>query len=81
MGGLDDPITITRDRFGIAHVEASTEAAAVFGQGFVQAHDRLFQLELFRRGASGRLAEVFGPRAVDADRFSRRLALAAALRA
>lgn len=75
VGGLDDPITITRDRFGIAHVEASTEAGAVFGQGFVQAHDRLFQLELFRRGASGRLAEVFGPRAVDADRFSRRLAL------
>jgi penicillin amidase len=76
VGGLDDSITITRDRFGIAHVEASTEAGAVFGQGFVQAHDRLFQLELFRRGASGKLAEVFGPRAVDADRFARRLALA-----
>jgi len=75
VGGLDERITVTRDRFGIPHVEASSDAGAVFGQGFVQAHDRLFQLELFRRAASGRLAEVFGPRALDADRFARRLAL------
>ena len=75
VGGLDERITVTRDRFGIPHVEARSDAGAVFGQGFAQAHDRLFQLELFRRGASGRLAEVFGPRALDADRFSRRLGL------
>ena len=75
VGGIDEVVTITRDRFGIPHVEASTDAGAVFGQGFAQAHDRLFQLELFRRAASGRLAEVFGPRALDADRFARRLAL------
>ncbi|MYD66646.1 MAG: penicillin acylase family protein [Chloroflexi bacterium] len=73
--GLDERITVTRDRFGIPHVEARSDTGAVFGQGFAQAHDRLFQLELFRRGASGRLAEVFGPRALDADRFSRRLGL------
>ena len=77
VGGIDEVVTITRDRFGIPHVEASSDAGAVFGQGFAQAHDRLFQLELFRRGASGRLAEVFGPRALDADRFARRLALRA----
>ena len=75
VDGLDAPIAITRDRFGIPHVEAASTAGAVFGQGFVQAQDRLFQLEVFRRAASGRLAEVFGPRALDADRFARRLGL------
>ena len=80
VSGLDQRITVTRDRFGIPHVEARTDAGAVFGQGFAQAHDRLFQLELFRRAASGRLAEVFGPRALDADRFARRLGLTALTR-
>lgn len=75
VDGLDERITVTRDRFGIPHVEAPTDVGAVFGQGFAQAHDRLFQLDLFRRAASGRLAEVFGPRALDADRFARRLGL------
>lgn len=77
VGGLEERITVTRDRFGIPHVNARSDAGAVFGQGFAQAHDRLFQLELFRRAAAGRLAEVFGPRALDADRFSRRLGLSA----
>ena len=75
VAGSAAPIAIVRDRFGVPHVQAGSEADAIFGQGFVQAQDRLFQLELFRRAASGRLAEVAGPRALDADRFARRLGL------
>lgn len=77
VGGLAEPITITRDRFGIPHVDAPSDSGALFGQGYAQAQDRLFQIELFRRAGRGRLAEVFGPRAIDADRFARRLGLTA----
>ena len=76
VAGIDEPVTVTRDRFGVPHVEAATDAGAMFGQGYVQAQDRLFQIDLLRRAAAGRLAEVFGPRALDADRFARRLGLA-----
>ena len=76
VGGIDEGVTVTRDRFGVPHVEAASDLGAAFGQGFVQGQDRLFQLELFRRAAAGRLAEVFGPRALDADRFARRIGLA-----
>jgi penicillin amidase len=76
VDGLERRATITRDRFGVPHVEAASEADAIFGQGFVQAQDRLFQLELFRRAAAGRLAEVLGPSALEPDRFMRRLGIA-----
>ena len=76
VDGLAAPLAIVRDRFGVPHVLAGSEADAIFGQGFVQAQDRLFQLELFRRAGAGRLAEVAGARALDADRFARRLGLA-----
>ena len=76
VDGVEAPVSIVRDRFGVPHVKAGSEADAIFGQGFVQAQDRLFQLELFRRAGSGRLAEVAGARVLEADRFARRLGLA-----
>src|SRR5206468_3247169 len=48
---------------------------AFFGQGYCHAQDRLWQMELTRRLAGGRLAEVFGKEALDVDRFQRRLGL------
>ncbi|MDA1148149.1 MAG: penicillin acylase family protein [Chloroflexi bacterium] len=74
--GLDAPIEVLRDRHGVPHVFARTEADALFGQGYVHAQDRLFQLESMRRTAAGRLAEFGGQPLVEGDRFMRRLGLA-----
>ena len=66
---------VVRDAWGIPHIRAASLADAYAAQGFVHAQDRLWQLELNRRAASGRLAELFGARALEADRFLRRVGL------
>lgn len=65
--GLTEPVEILRDRWGIAHIYAKNEADLFFAQGFNVARDRLFQLELWRRNASGTLAEIQGARALPHD--------------
>src|SRR4029077_8594222 len=70
--GLDDEVVVHRDDWGIPHVRAATAHDAFLGQGFVQAMDRLGQLEYDRRRAHGRWAEVAGPSAVAFDTFARR---------
>lgn len=74
--GLTSPVEVTRDRFGVPHVGAASDAEAMFGLGFVHAQDRLFQMDSLRRFATGRLAEVGGAALVTSDRFMRRLGLA-----
>jgi penicillin amidase len=61
-------VEILRDQWGVAHVFAKQEADGFFGLGYVTAEDRRLQMELLRRRAHGRLAEVFGERWVDSDR-------------
>ncbi len=68
---LDATVEILRDRHGIPHVYAQNEADLWRAQGFTHAQDRLWQMELNRRVAHGRLAELFGEAALDVDRFSR----------
>jgi penicillin amidase len=75
LKALNAPVEIVRDRWGIPHVSARDPLDAFFGQGFCHAQDRLWQMELTRRLASGRLAEVFGKEALDVDRFHRRVGL------
>jgi len=75
LTGLNAPVEIVRDRWGIPHVSARDASDAYFAQGVCHAQDRLWQMELTRRMAAGRLAEVFGPAALDVDRFQRRLGL------
>lgn len=58
---------IIRDMNGIAHVRATNEHDLYFLQGWVHAQDRLFQMDLSRRQASGTLAEVLGPGALGSD--------------
>ena len=77
--GISAPIEIVRDRHGVPHVFAQTSADALFGQGVVHAQDRLFQMDLLRRVAAGRLSEVAGTRALASDRFMRRLGFAHAV--
>jgi len=73
--GLDAPIEILRDRYGIPHIFAKSMADASFGLGYAHAQDRLWQMEMNRRIAAGRLAEVLGPAALPTDRFLRTLGI------
>ncbi|MGW8269472.1 MAG: penicillin acylase family protein, partial [Burkholderiales bacterium] len=73
LAGLKSEITVLRDAWGIPHIYASSIDDAMFGLGFVHAQDRLWQMEMNRRIAAGRLAEILGPRALDTDRFLRTL--------
>jgi penicillin amidase len=71
VGGTDGAIEIYRDAIGVPHVWATSIHDAFFGQGFVHAQDRLWQMEYDRRRSSGRLAEILGPRALTFDIFNR----------
>ena len=75
VAGLKAPVRIERDADGVPTIIADSEEDAAFGLGFVHAQDRLFQMELTRRYAAGRLAEIFGPAALPADKQMRVLGL------
>jgi penicillin amidase len=71
--GLQKPVTVLRDEWGIAHIYAETQDDLFFAQGFVAAQDRLWQMEVWRRTGMGELSEILGPDAVERDRFARLL--------
>jgi penicillin amidase len=71
--GLKAPVEVVRDRWGVPHIYAQSTHDLYFAQGFVIAQDRLWQMEMWRRSAEGRLAEVLGPGAVARDRNARML--------
>ena len=73
LQGLKAAVDIVRDAEDIPHIYAQSAEDAYFALGFVHAQDRLWQLDMNRRIAAGRLAEVLGPNAVGADRFLRTL--------
>ena len=73
--GLEGSIEIRRDRWGMPHVHAASRHDLWFGQGFCFGQDRLWQLDLYRRAAVGRIAEVAGAEALVTDRFLRTLGL------
>ena len=76
LPGLSAPVTVAFDADGIPRIAAANERDAATAMGVLHARDRLFQMELMRRGGSGRLAEVAGPSALRLDRFTRLLGLA-----
>ena len=69
--GLEAPVEVLRDRYGVAYVSAGSLDDLWFAQGFVTAGERLFQLDLALKQANGRLSELFGERTIDDDRFVR----------
>jgi penicillin amidase len=73
--GLSAPATISMDADGVARIRAASESDAAAALGFVHARDRMFQLDMMRRAASGRLAELVGARALPFDREMRVLGL------
>lgn len=58
---------------GIPHIEAANQDDLFFAQGFVQAQDRLFQMDLWRRSVQGRLSEVLGSNFIERDAMTRRM--------
>jgi penicillin amidase len=73
LDGLHAPVDVVRDRWGVPHIDAQNEHDLFFAQGFVQAEDRLFQMDLWRRSVQGRLSEVLGANFVERDAMTRRI--------
>ncbi len=71
VSGLEQPVEVLRDRWGIPHIYAKNQHDLFFAQGFVAAQDRLFQIDLWRRIAVGETAEILGPAALVRDHFAR----------
>ncbi|MCC6875632.1 MAG: penicillin acylase family protein [Sandaracinaceae bacterium] len=69
--GPSAAIEILRDADGVPHIYAQTDADAYYASGYMQAFDRLLQMELTRRRARGTRAELLGPGYVDDDRVAR----------
>ncbi|WP_350285652.1 penicillin acylase family protein [uncultured Croceitalea sp.] len=69
LRGLSSETNVYFDTYGIPHIYGDTEEDAFRVLGYVHAQDRLWQMELLRRIAKGRLSEVFGKDLVDTDRF------------
>ena len=65
--GLVESVEILRDRWGINHIYAKNEHDLFFAQGYAAVRDRLFQFEMWRRQATGTVAEVLGPRELKRD--------------
>ena len=71
LPGLDEPVEMLRDRFGVPQIFARNERDMFFAQGYVHAQDRFFQMELGRRAGHGRLSELIGESALELDRLAR----------
>jgi penicillin amidase len=69
--GLQAPVEVIRDEWGIPHIYAENDHDLFFAQGYVMAQDRLWQMEMWRRWHEGRLAEIFGPQALPYDERTR----------
>jgi len=71
LTGLRAPIDIVEDELGVPHVRAGSLHDAYFGQGYLVARDRLFQIDIDHRRDMGRMAEAFGAAFVAADKAAR----------
>jgi penicillin amidase len=73
--GLSAPVTAEIDADGIPRIHAQNETDAAAALGFLHARERMFQMDLMRRVASGELSELFGAEALPTDRLMRTLGL------
>ena len=73
LPGLSAEVEVIRDRWGVPHIYAKSVDDLFMAQGFVMAQDRLWQMDMWRRQAEGRMAEILGPQAVERDRIARML--------
>jgi penicillin G amidase len=73
VAGLAAPARIVRDKWGVPHISAGSQDDLFFAQGFTQAQDRLFQMDLWRRSVQGRLSQVLGANFIERDAMTRRV--------
>jgi penicillin amidase len=78
VAGLRAKVTVDRDAHGTPWIQAGSLDDLMFAQGYVMAQDRLWQMDLLRRIASGHISELVGPMTLDVDREERTLGLAIA---
>lgn len=71
LAGLRGAVAVEFDSLGVPHISAENAADAFHALGYVTAGDRLFQMDLLRRRAAGRLAEILGAAALEEDRWNR----------
>ena len=69
--GLEQPVEVLRDRWGVPHIYAKNTHDLFFAQGYITATDRLWQIDMWRRVGTGKLAEVLGPSAIRRDQLAR----------
>jgi penicillin G amidase len=68
--GVESPVEVYRDEYGISHVVADSMVDLCFAQGYVQAQDRLWQMDMSRRGVGGKLSEILGADFLETDYFT-----------
>ncbi|UXX94914.1 penicillin acylase family protein [Streptomyces sp. AD2-2] len=73
LDGLSGPVDVKRDSYGIPQIYASSDADLFMAQGYVQAQDRFYEMDVRRHMTSGRLSEMFGKGQVKDDEFLRTL--------
>ena len=67
LKGLQSPVEVLRDEWGVNHIYAANQHDLFFTQGYCAAKDRLFQFEIWRRQATGTVSEILGPRELKRD--------------
>lgn len=72
---MEQDVKVTRDEKGVPHIYAKSDADLYRAQGYIQAQDRLFQMDLSRRQAGGMLSEVVGSSTIKSDKFFRTFSL------
>src|SRR5687768_17847284 len=65
--GLQSAVEVLRDKWGVNHIYAASQHDLFFAQGYCAAKDRLFQFEVWRRQATGTVAEILGPAELKRD--------------
>ncbi|MGZ3874573.1 MAG: penicillin acylase family protein, partial [Mucilaginibacter sp.] len=75
LTGLHDEVLIHYDEHRIPHIFALNDHDLYYAQGFVTARDRLWQMDIQTRSAAGRLSEIVGPKALEIDRYHRRMGM------
>lgn len=78
--GLRAPVRVAFDDHRVAHVFAQNNADLYFAQGYLTARDRLWQMEFQTRVAAGRVSEIVGEKALELDRYQRRIGMPEAAR-
>ena len=73
--GLRGEVTVRRDRWNLAAIEAAEREDLYFAQGFVQAQERAWQMHFYHRAVSGRISEFAGPDTLPVDRLMRTLGI------